>query len=59
LIKIIIKFFSIGIASSGSLSGEYDLFKFEGDFDLQVQLTGINTISAVNLPAACKNPVSP
>jgi hypothetical protein len=43
----------------GSFSGEYEPLKFEGDFDLQVQLTGINTNPPVNLPAACNNPISP
>jgi len=47
------------LAFSGSYSGEYDPLKFEGDFDLQVQLTGINTNPPVNLPTACNNPISP
>jgi len=47
------------LAFSGSYSGEYEPLKFEGDFDLQVQLTGINTNTPVNLPAACNNPISP
>lgn len=47
------------LAFSGSYSGEYEPLKFEGDFNLQVQLTGINTNTPVNLPAACNNPISP
>jgi hypothetical protein len=47
------------LAFNGSYSGEYDPLKFEGDFDLQVQLTGINTNTPVDLPAACNNPISP
>ncbi len=47
------------VAFSGSYSGEYEPLKFEGDFDVQVQLTGVNTNTPVNLPAACNRPITP
>lgn len=47
------------VAFSGSYSGEYEPLKFEGDFDVQVQLTGVNTNTPVNLPAACNKPITP
>ena len=43
---------------SGSYSGEYEPLGFEGDFDMQIELTGINTNTAVNLPASCSKPIS-
>ena len=46
------------VAFSGSYSGTYEPLKFEGDFDVQIQLTGVNTNTPVNLPAACDNPIS-
>lgn len=47
------------VAFRGSYSGEYEPLKFEGDFTVQTQLTGANTNSPVNLPAACNNPITP
>ena len=47
------------VAFSGSYSGEYEPLKFEGDFDVQVQLTGVNTNTPVNLPASCNRPITP
>jgi len=47
------------VAFRGSYSGEYDPLKFEGDFTVQTQLTGVNTNTPVNLPAACNKPISP
>jgi hypothetical protein len=47
------------VAFSGSFSGEYEPLKFEGDFDVEVQLTGVNKNTPVNLPAACNNPITP
>jgi hypothetical protein len=46
------------LAFSGSYSGEYEPLKFEGDFDVQIQLTGVNTNTPVNLPASCNRPIS-
>ncbi len=47
------------VAFRGSFSGEYEPLKFEGDFTVQTQLTGVNTNSPVNLPAACNKPITP
>jgi hypothetical protein len=46
------------VAFSGSFSGAYEPLKFQGDFDVQVQLTGVNTNTPVVLPAACNRPIS-
>jgi len=47
------------VAFSGSYSGEYEPLKFEGNFDVQIRLTGVNTNTPVNLPAACNRPITP
>lgn len=46
------------VAFSGEYSGEYEPLKFEGDFTVDIQLTGINTNTPVNLPASCNKPIS-
>jgi hypothetical protein len=46
------------VAFSGSYSGEYEPLKFEGDFTVDIQLTGVNTNTPVNLPASCNKPIS-
>jgi len=46
------------VAFSGSYSGTYAPLKFEGDFDVQIELTGVNTNTPVTLPASCNNPIS-
>ena len=46
-------------AFNGSYSGEYEPLKFEGDFDVQIELTGVNTNTPVTLPAVCKRPITP
>jgi hypothetical protein len=43
---------------SGSYSGSYEPLEFEGDFDIKIILTGVNTNNAVNLPSSCNNPIS-
>ncbi len=45
------------LAFSGSYSGSYDPLKFQGDFDVQIELTGINQATSVQLPAACNKPI--
>jgi hypothetical protein len=45
------------LAFNGSYSGSYDPLKFEGDFDVQIELTGINQDSEVKLPASCNKPI--
>ncbi len=47
------------VAFSGSYSGTYKPLKFEGDFAVQIQLTGVNTNTPVKLPSACNKPISP
>jgi hypothetical protein len=46
------------VAFSGSYSGSYDPLKFEGDFDVQIELIGVNTNTPVDLPASCNKPIS-
>ena len=47
------------VAFNGSFSGVYEPLGFEGDFDVQIQLTGVNNAnSSVKLPSACNNPIS-
>jgi hypothetical protein len=46
------------VAFNGSYSGAFEPLKFQGDMDVQLQLTGINKNTAVNLPASCNNPIS-
>lgn len=45
------------LAFSGSFSGSYDPLKFQGDFDVQIELTGINQAATVKLPAVCNKPI--
>ena len=47
------------VAFRGSYSGSYEPLKFEGDFDVQTELTGVNTNTPVNLPNSCNRPISP
>ena len=46
------------VAFSGCYSGTYEPLKFEGDFCVDIELTGINQNTPVKLPAACDNPIS-
>jgi len=47
------------VAFRGSYSGEYEPLKFEGDFDVQIELTGVNTNTPVRLPSSCNKPITP
>jgi hypothetical protein len=47
------------LAFSGSYSGTYEPLKFEGDFDVQIELTGVNKNTPINLPASCNKPITP
>jgi hypothetical protein len=47
------------VALQGNYSGQYDPLKFEGDFSVDIQLTGINTNTAVTLPSSCNKPITP
>ena len=44
------------LAFNGSYSGSYNPLTFEGDFDVQIELTGINENTSINLPASCNKP---
>jgi hypothetical protein len=46
------------VAFRGNYSGEYAPIKFQGDFGVQLDVTGVNTNPAVDLPAACNKPIS-
>jgi hypothetical protein len=46
------------VAFQGSFSGEFKPINFQGDFDTQVVITGINQKVSIKLPASCKNPIS-
>jgi len=46
------------VAFSGKYSGSYDPLKFEGDFGVQLEVTGANTNPAVDLPSSCNKPIS-
>jgi hypothetical protein len=46
------------VAFRGMFSGEFEPLKFEGDFGIQLDLTGANTNTAVKLPSACNKPIS-
>jgi hypothetical protein len=47
------------VAFRGSFSGTYEPLAFEGDFSVDVELTGIDTGVSVSLPAACNRPITP
>jgi hypothetical protein len=46
------------VAYSGGFSGTYEPLQFEGDFDVQIELTGVNTDTPVVLPSSCNRPIS-
>jgi hypothetical protein len=46
------------VAFRGNYSGSYAPIKFEGDFGVQLELTGANTNPPVELPASCNKPIS-
>jgi len=46
------------VAFNGCYSGTYAPLKFEGDFCVDIELTGVNTNTPVKLPASCNNPIS-
>ncbi len=47
------------VAFRNNFSGTYDPLKFEGNFEVSIQLTGVNTNPTITLPASCKNPITP
>jgi hypothetical protein len=46
------------VAFRGSYTGAFDPLKFDGDFSVQIDLTGVNQNTPVSLPSACNNPIS-
>jgi len=46
------------VAYRGGYSGTFEPLTFDGDFTVQVDLTGINNNTPVTLPAACDKPIS-
>lgn len=46
------------VAFSGAYSGSYEPLKFEGNFGIDLELTGANTNPTVSLPSACNKPIS-
>ncbi len=46
------------VAFLGGYSGEFQPLKFEGDFDIQIEVTGINKNTPIKLPASCNKPIS-
>jgi len=46
------------VAFRGGYTGAFDPLKFEGDFTVQIELTGINKNTPITLPQSCDNPIS-
>jgi len=46
------------VAFRGEYSGSYAPLQFEGDFGVDIELTGINPNAAVTLPSSCNRPIS-
>jgi hypothetical protein len=46
------------VAFRGSYTGGFDPLKFEGDYSVEIDLTGVNQNTPITLPAACNNPIS-
>jgi hypothetical protein len=46
------------VAFSGGYSGAYEPLKFAGVFEVQIELTGVNTNPLVQLPPSCDKPIA-
>ena len=46
------------VAFRGSYTGAFEPLKFDGDFSVQIELTGVNQNTPVSLPKSCNNPIS-
>jgi hypothetical protein len=46
------------VAFRGSYTGAFEPLKFDGDFTVRIDLTGVNENTPVSLPPACNNPIS-
>lgn len=47
------------VAFEGSYSGEFEPLKFQGNFDVRIDLTGVNQPVQIDLPRSCNNPITP
>ena len=47
------------VAFHGSYSGAYEPLKFQGDFDVNIELTDVNTNTSIDLPSSCRRPITP
>ena len=46
------------VAYRGDFSGAYEPLALDGDFAIDIELTGVNTDTPVTLPAACDRPIA-
>jgi hypothetical protein len=46
------------VSFQGSYTGNFEPLKFQGEFDVQIDVTGVNQNNQINLPSSCKNPIS-
>jgi hypothetical protein len=46
------------VAFRGGYSGAYEPLKFAGVFEVQIELTGVNSGTPVQLPPSCDNPIA-
>jgi hypothetical protein len=46
------------VAFRGAYSGTYEPLAFEGEFAIQIDLTGVNTPTSVTLPVSCNRPIA-
>jgi hypothetical protein len=49
---------SYPVAFRGGYSGAYEPLKFAGVFEVQIELTGVNSNTPVALPPSCDNPIA-
>jgi hypothetical protein len=47
------------VAFEGSYSGEFEPLKFQGNFDVKIDLTSVNQPVQIDLPRSCNNPITP
>lgn len=45
------------VAFHGAYRGAFDPLRFKGEFEVQIELTGVNTSKPIVLPAQCDDPV--
>lgn len=47
------------VAFEGSYSGAFEPLKFQGNFDVKIDLTSVNQPVQIDLPRSCNNPITP